>query len=455
MGKELLDIEPAGRGVSLAKREARQARIIAWIEKRERLLLCLAILIALSERAAWAMLRPRSGSGGEAHNVAIALASGRGFADAFRVGQGPTDHLMPTTPAFAGAVYSIFGINTPFSEFILWAVATGLVLTSYLLYYRAFGRGGAPRWARLVAFWFLCATPTYVQQESTDFRTWDGALSAFLCALFLDRLFLLLNSRKIRPADILTMAFLAAAAFFTKPPFGLGIYAASGLFCVLNLRGRPLITALLVAPTILALFLVPWGLRNQASMGEFLLMRDNAGLELAISQYDGALAPIDGRERRFQRLREVHPMGPAFHKLTAMGEPAYNRMLGRQTKEWMQAHPEEVGQIMFMHLRQIVTPPPWLFRLWGSGKLATLRAFCASVAGVLGILGLIAGVACRRREWIYLAVFLAAPLLAYLVFQPLPRYIYLFYAPFAFSATGLVLLGRSLRGRNSTAISGA
>jgi hypothetical protein len=433
MGREVFEIEPA------SSHRVRAAALVAWVERNERSLLCLAVLIAIAERAAWALLRPRSGSGGEAHNVAVALASGRGFADAFRVGQGPTDHLMPTTPAFAGGIYSLFGINAPVSEFILWAVATALVVTSYLLYYRAFGRAGAPRWARIVAFWFLCAAPTYVQQESTDFRTWDGALSAFLCALFIDRLFSLLDRPKIPVAAILGMAFLAAAALFTKPPFGLGIYAASALFCIANLRGRTLATAFIAAPAALALFLIPWGLRNQASMGEFLLMRDNAGLELAISQYDGALAPIDGRERRFRRLGEIHPMGPAYHRLTAMGEPAYNQMLGQQTKQWMREHPREAGQIMLMHLRQIVTPPPWLFRLWGTGKLASFRALCASLAGILGLLGLIMGLTCRRREWIYFAAFVTPPLLAYLVFQPLPRYIYIFYSPFAFSATGLVL----------------
>jgi len=425
MGKEGLRIQH--RDLAIDRSGARYGAILAWIESRERLLLCVAIAIALVERAAWALLRPGSGSAGEAHNVAVALASGRGFSDAFRVGQGPTDHLMPTTPAFAGGVYWLFGVNTPIAEFILWAVASMLVVASYLYFYRAFGRAGAPRWARIIAFWFLCAMPTYVQQESTDFRTWDGALSAFLCALFLDRLLSLLDKAKIRTADILAMALLAAAAFFTKPPFGLGIYAAAGLFCLLNLRAPSLGKAVIAAPIALALFLIPWGLRNQASLGEFLPMRDNAGLELALSQYDGALAPIDGRVRRLERLAQIHPMDSAFDRLTAMGEPAYNRMLGRQAKQWMRAHPAQVGQIMLMHLRQIVAPPAWLFRVWGTGQLATFRALCASVAGVLGMLGLAAGLAYRRREWIYLAAFLAPPMLAYAVFQPLPRYIYVFY----------------------------
>jgi hypothetical protein len=413
----------------------------------------LGAIAAVAVRAAWALMRPGFSSTGEAHEVAVALGSGRGFADAFRVGQGPTDHLMPTTPAFAGAVYSVFGINTPTAEFILWAVATSLAVTSYLLYYRAFGRAGAPRWARLIAFWFLCLAPTYLQQESTDFRVWDGALAAFLSALFLDRLLALRASANIGTADILKMALLAAAAFFTKPPAGLGLNVAAGILCMTHLRARALATAVIAAVLALTLFLVPWGLRNEAVMGTFMPMRDNAGLELALSQYDGALEPIDGQARRMKRFDEIHPSRQPS-KFLAMGEVAYYQMLGAETKQWMRDHPTQVRQIVLMHLGQMVTPPPWLFRLWGSGTMATFRAICATLVAVLGLLGLLAGLLSRqRREWIYIAAVLIPPLLAYLVFQPLPRYIYLFYAPFAFSATGLVLLGRSLRGRNSTAIS--
>ena len=421
--------------------------LVSGVEKRERLLLLVGAAAAVIVRAGWALLRTGSGSQGEAHNIAVALASGRGFADAFHVGDGPTDHLMPTTPVWGGAIYSLFGINSPLSEFILWTAATGLVVGSYLIYYRAFARTGTPRWARLAAFWFLCLAPTYVQQESSDYRVWEGALAAFLCALFLDRLLALLHVSKVRTADILVMALLAAATFFTKPPAGLGLYVASGLFCILNLRNRQFVTAAVAAPIALALFLVPWALRNEAVMGQYMPMRDNAGLELALSQYDGALAPTDGRERRLARYEAIHPMGSGSGsaQYASMGEVQYYKMLGRETKQWMRTHPPQVAEIIAMHLGQIVAPPTWLFRLWGNGTLATLRSLCASFAGILGIAGLLAGLVCGRREWKYLAAFIVPPLLAYLLFQPLPRYIYLFYAPFAFSATGLVLMVERLR----------
>jgi hypothetical protein len=434
------DATPLGGSAQLREHGLRRDAILAFVECHERSMLWLGTVAAIVLRAGWALVRPGSSSQGEAHNIAVAIASGRGFGDAFQVGQGATDHLMPTTPVLAGAVYSIFGINSQVAELILWAVATTLVVASYLIYYKAFARAGAPRWARMLAFWFLCLAPTYLQQESTDFRVWDGALAAFLSALFLDRLLALRECKPIRTADILIMSLLAAAAFFTKPPAGLGLYAAAGIFCLLHLRGRAFATALVAAPLALALFLVPWGLRNEAVMGKFILLRDNAGLELALSQYDGALAPIDGRERRLARYHQIHPMGDSYARFSAMGEVAYSQMLARETKVWMRGHPDQVGRIVLMHLGQVVTPPAWLFRLWGSGRLADLRALCGSIVGILGMLGLVCGLLTRRREWLYFAAFVIPALLSYLVFQPLPRYIYMFYAPFAFCATGLVLV---------------
>ena len=66
-------------------------------------LLSLATLVGLAERIGWATIRRTPWATGEAPNVAIALAHGRGFSDAFFVGQGPTAHLLPIAPAIAGA----------------------------------------------------------------------------------------------------------------------------------------------------------------------------------------------------------------------------------------------------------------------------------------------------------------------------------------------------------------
>jgi hypothetical protein len=410
-----------------------------FLLRREKLVLLAGVVLAIFERGAWALLRSGSGAQGEARHIAVALATGRGYADAFRVGQGPTDHLAPTTPAFGGLVYWLLGVNTPAAELTLWVVATSLAILSYLLFYRAFSRVGIPQPIRILIFLLLCVAPTYIAQESSDFRLWDGALAAFLAAVFLDRL-LALDRARVRTLDVLGMSLLAGFTFWAKPPVGLGVFAAAGLFCIVNLRGARLATALLSAPLAIALFAVPWGLRNQTEMGRFLPLRDNAGLELALAQYDGALAPVDGAKRRMARFQQIHPSGSAFDKLAALGESEYSEQLGRETKAWMLGHPISVMQIAAMHFGQIAMPPAWLFRLWGMGALASLRALLASLVDTSGLIGIGIGITMlRRREWGYVALLVIIPMLPYLLFQPLPRYLYLFYAPLAFASGGILI----------------
>ena len=115
-----------------------------------RIFVALLLLIGTGERALFNLLRPIPGGAGEAFNVAAALANGFGFADAYRVGQGPTAHLLPTTPAIAGAVYAIFGLEAWLAEFLLACWSIGLAMGTYLLLFSAFDRLGSSRWARLI-----------------------------------------------------------------------------------------------------------------------------------------------------------------------------------------------------------------------------------------------------------------------------------------------------------------
>ncbi|HZC38735.1 MAG TPA: hypothetical protein VE221_08685, partial [Sphingomicrobium sp.] len=127
----------------------------------------------------------------------------------------------------------------------------------------------------------------------------------------------------------------------------------------------------------------------------------------------------------------------AYDKMHAVGEVAYSERLGRETGHWMRQHPAQVARILLMHLGQVVTPPPWLFRVWGTGNIAVLQSLLASLVGILGCLGLFAGLVMRRKDWCYPALLILGPIAAFILFQPLPRYLYTFYAPLAFSATGL------------------
>jgi hypothetical protein len=444
---------PGGLRAGAIRKAVHGALLTFQSPRVERWVLIVAIIMGVAERAIWAWLRPVGSTAGEAHNIAVAIASGRGFADAFRPGQGPTDHLAPTMPVFAGGVYALFGINSPTAELILWAASVGLAIASYFIFYRAFARLGAPQWARLATFCFLCTAPTYMGLEASNFRVWAGTLVTCLTAIFFNALLGTRERLPLRTGRLVGMSVLAAVAFFANPPIGVGIFATAGAFCLMNLRGWAFAKALLFATVALGLVLGGWGLRNEAVMGKFMPMRDNAGLELALAQYDGALAPIDGAKRREMRFWQIHPLGPAYERLKAVGEVAYSENLSRETRRWMRDHPAQVARIMVMHLGQIVTPPPWVFELSQRGKLASFRSLLASLVGIFGFLGIAAGLWVRPKAWCYPALLVIGPVLTFIVFQPLARYLYLFYAPLAFSATGLIVAAAHLNsGQRSVAV---
>ena len=118
------------------------------------------MLLGAAERMAWNLLRPDLGGEGEAMNVALAVADGRGFADAYQLGQGPTAHLLPISPGIAGVVYFLFGPQSKLAEFVLSLWAIGLAIGTYALLYRAFGHLDVPRRLRLVGLAMGCLAPT-------------------------------------------------------------------------------------------------------------------------------------------------------------------------------------------------------------------------------------------------------------------------------------------------------
>lgn len=411
-------------------------RLDAILRPYRLILIAAAVLAGIAERVLWNALRPAVGAAGEAPNVAIALAEGRGFADAYRLGQGPTAHVLPISPGIAGGVYTVFGVRTPLSEFILACWSIGLAMGTYLLLFRAFSRLGTPLWARLAALGFACVAPIYTGQEAVDFRIWEGGLAVFLTTLFLDRL-LAMDGTNMPVRLVAAMAAMTAALFFVNPALGLGAYACAGIFSLQYLRLPRLFGAAAIAALALAVFLVPWTMRNAAAFGEPILLRSNAGLELALANHPGALDRSNPRETYMNRLNKIHP-APSPNAYRAMqaagGEAAYARELGNRAKAWMTSHPSAVAMLAFRHLRQSMAPEEWQFRLTPNSPLPQLRAALSTAVGALGAAGLMLAVARRRPGWAYPALLLGTPIVALCLFQPVPRYTYLFYPMLVFCA---------------------
>jgi hypothetical protein len=423
-------------------RQLGDLKIVQWLSRIPAwLFVALPVAVGIAERSLWNLMRTAQEEHSEALNVAVSFAQGRGFADAFKVGQGPTAHILPISPAVAGTVYAVFGVGSATSEFVLGCWSIGLAVGTYFLLFRAFEHLGSARPARLLALAFGCMAPTYLAQEAVDFRIWEGGLAVFLCALFLERLLAALAGEQLGTRVLAGISFIAALLFFVNPVLGIGAYLCAAVACLQRLHGVQILRTVALATLILAIFLTPWVIRNQIALGSPVLLRSNAGLEISLANYPGALDPIDPQQRFMHRLQEIHPFSSESNyqaMLGAGGEVAYSRQLGSVTWHWIGANRWTTAKTALLHLRQLFAPQPWQFKLSGSGLLAGLRAGLASLIGLLGLVGIARALVLRQRHWVFPAVLVLAPALCFSLFQPVPRYTYLFYPILIFCAADLL-----------------
>lgn len=409
-----------------------------------------ATLLSLGavERTAWNLLRPDFGAAGEAMNVALAVASGRGFADAYRAGQGPTAHLLPVSPGIAGAVYYLFGRETTLAELALSAWSIGLALGTYALLYRAFGYLRVPRTVRLAGLACGCLAPTYVSQEAVDFRVWEGGLAIFLTALFLERL---LAARNLPVADAregeyrrgALLGVCAATLLFVNPLLGVACLGCLAAFALRYFSIRQ--TAVTAGSVLLiaAITIAPWAVRNATTLHAPVLLRSNAGLELALTNYPGSLKQSDEQGEFLRRLTEIHPtMSPeAFQAMQRQGEVAYFDTLGRAAMRWIVEHPLDAAQLWLHHAREMVVPSAWKFDVGGTSRTGWLKAILAQLVGIGGLAGMAVVFSLRPgRGAIYPAMVVALTVLAVSPFQPVVRYTYLIYPIMVFFAAALLML---------------
>jgi hypothetical protein len=377
---------------------------------------------------------------GEATHAALALARTGQIADAFFPGQGPTAHLMPAMIGIAGGVFRLLGPETAAANLTLAAWSLFQCFAGFLLLRAIFLRIGMDPAAVLGGLMILCLLPAYAPQETCDFRFWEGALS--LCLVALNFLWLLhLEQLAAIGRKPLTIAAIGIAlTFFVSPPAGLAIGACWGLFGARRLPPARLAWLIIVTALCTAALLAPWAWRNLRLLGYPIWLRSDFGLEIAIANHSAAVSGTIPATVLHDRMVAVHPFDnpQAAAALRASGgEVVYSRLLGRQTHDWIAAHPFDFLRLTARHYRQFYLPETWQFQWTNWHELIRTRAWVIQTVCLLGIIGLVRGLR-RRHFYPTLALYIALVGLPYAVVQPVPRYTYLVYGLFAFLAAQLV-----------------
>jgi hypothetical protein len=238
------------------------------------------------------------------------------------------------------------------------------------------------------------------------------------------------------------MCLLAALLFFVNPIVGLGVYACAGVACWQRLSAWRIGTTIALAVATLAIFIVPWTLRNEFVLGSPVLLRSNLGLELALANYPGALDDkIEPHERMVRRLKEIHPnkSEAAYQAMRAAGgEVAYFQQLRQVTFQWMRTNPGATLWLALRHLRQTFLPQMWEFTVVNRSLTSYLRFVLANLVGGLGLIAIGHALINRKPRWIYVALLVLAPALCLSLFQPVVRYTYIFYPLLVFGAADLL-----------------
>lgn len=393
-----------------------------------------ALLVGLVERAGWALLRPNGSATGEAFNVAVAVAQGRGFADAFAVGQGPTAHLLPLPPLLAGGVYALLGVQSPAAEAVLLAWSLALTFATYMLFGLVARRLGVPVRGCVAGFVFLCVAPVFTSVEAFDFRTWEGGMTMTAAGVFVLLLLRADAGEALARRRRLALAALPALLLFLQPIMG-GAACIAGAVAMVRRGTRPRADMAVAFALTLALLFGSWTARNVLTMGQPIWLRDNLGLELAVGNDPAMLSSGDPAAAFQARLAAVHPMvgAAAYRRMQAVGgEAAYARTIGTETVAWMNVHPADTARLWLGHLRQLLLPAPWQFQTAHGRVFPAVRAVLLDLVSVAGWIGLALMLRRWRSPGWLLAPFMMLPVVAYVPFQPILRYIWLVYVPLVY-----------------------
>lgn len=346
--------------------------------------------------------------GWEMGRIAASVASGHGFSSPFGPSTGPTAWEPPLYPYLSAGVFTVFGIYSKASAFVLLAlnsVFSALTcIPIFLIARRIFSEkvavGSAWAWALLPNVMFRCTR-----------AVWETSLSALLLAL----IFWLALTLEERDGwlpwfefgllwGIVALNSTSLLSFL--PPAGLWAwYRRSKL-------GKSSLAGVVLASAVFFACITPWLVRNYETFGKFIFIRDNFGAELRLGNGNGA----DGTLMLY--LDPPHDTY-AMQQFQTMGELQYIAMRKQQALAYIQA---DYARFLGLCFKRFVyfwaAPPKDIEPAW----LGTLKNSLFLASSALMFWGL--GRALRQRRpgaWLFFWLVLLYPAVYYVVYA-IPRY---------------------------------
>jgi hypothetical protein len=273
----------------------------------------------------------------ETYRIAYNLYEHGQFANPFLASDtGPSAHLSPLLPGLFAGLMMIFGVKSAG----LWAIqlAGALVLAFQLSLYPLFS--GALGMGRLTG---ATGAVVWILAKPQPFFGWEAFYASFglalTCCLFRRHLDL-----QQPQWSSWMLGCLMGLLSLTAPP-AIPVLAIWLAWDICN-RGavsfKRFVLPLLVLP---ALIVAPWTIRNGLVFHQFILVRDDLGLELAVSNNDCAQFSM---QQNFNGcFQQFHPnrSGREAKRVIDLGEADYNQLRLRETLTWIKNHPRRFIQL--------------------------------------------------------------------------------------------------------------
>jgi hypothetical protein len=347
---------------------------------------------------------------GEAFSVARSITSTGQFANPYAVQTGPTAHVAPVYPYLMSGAIRFFGGGAEVHVFLTVAaiVCSSAVWASLPFLAR---RLRLPATAGIIggALGAVNPLPHYTELDGS----WESLVAALGAAWLVAAVY---GYRAHMPYRAALLLGLAGGALILTHTASLTILVACALWLFL-MQGRRSLKPLGAAALAFLVVLAPWTIRNAIVMRGYFFVRDNYGLELGVSNHNGASPTW---------VKNLDPAGLAKHpdvtpeeaiKVRDMGEVAYNAARGSEALKWIEANPKVFLRLTAARAAQFWVPAR------NSKALAVLELGIA-VAAFAGMIGLFR----HRRDVALLlcGIWILFPI-AYYPIQAAERYRYPIY----------------------------
>lgn len=287
-------------------------------------------------------------SGVESFALAESIVNHHSFSDPFEaLPTGPSAHMGPLFPVYLALIIRVFGQGSAAVGVIMWVASLTLAVQLMMLPLLA-KHLGLGFWTGMLAAlaWLAAAIPPTLFFEAQLVGLLVVATAFLMATSF---------TSEMTTRQLLLSGTLWGALLLLQPvvilvlPFWLLLLHFQSLS---SLRQK---LALGILPII---FVTPWVVRNFVVFHKPVFIRDNLGLELAVSNNDCASYSFEINDATgcFSKLHPNKSYEEAL-KVRQLGEVEYNRVRLQEVIRWIKDNPSAFASLSLKRFEAFWVPP--------------------------------------------------------------------------------------------------